>query len=666
MRDIKEKPQKPKIKGNAFKERRPMAKGNAAGRMGRLMKGRYLRERDKGRQEQEPSAVISAEEQVEQSVEGAVSSVRSAAAKGFVKTRQAVQAKHQAAKQDGQGAGHGDSPYREAAQPTTAPEHEQPQPVSEQHQPPSPGERMKQAFLKEKQAQAMQGGRMESPPPCATPDMQTARGSMAQVREPPAVSSHTSGNTADKLPAVWGRPQTAIKERPRSTAPAIKTRQAAAKRRPPAGTAAGNAAPAAPVPKAAKAPKPAKAAARAAAKQAVGKQAQARAKQLAVSRAKKAAQAAASLGRRAAQATAHAAASLIGAIAGAVGGAVLLILLCFIIMVAAVVASPFGIFFADQQKEPGAISPNAAVAQINVEYAARLAELQEGDYDSIQIHGGPPDWREVIAVFACKTAGADDGVDVTVFDKDRVERLRQVFWDMTPIRTEVEVIEHEDSTETILHIYIEAKTIDEMREEYHFTKYQNEALDALLEEMELLGGLLGDLSITQEDALALLENLPDDLSPERRAVIQHALTLVGKVNYFWGGKSLVLGWDSRWGTTQKVTAAGSSSTGTYRPYGMDCSGFVDWVFYNASGGEYIIGHGGGAASQHTYCTPISWEEAMPGDLVFYPGDSHVGIVGGRDANGNLLIIHCASGANNVVITGLQGFTSIGRPVYFGG
>lgn len=651
MRDIKEKPQKPKIKGNAFKERRPAAKANAAGRMGRLMKDRYLRERDKGRQEQEPNAVISAEEQVEQTAEGAVSSVRSAAAKGLVKTRQAVQAKRQAAKQaaqNGQGAGHGDnSPYREAEQPT-----------SEHRQPPSPGERMKQAFLKEKQAQAAQGGGAESPLPCSTPDGQTARGSTAQVRG----LSSISNSTADNLPAVRGRPQTAIKERPRSNAPAIKTRQAAAKRRPPAGTAAGNTASAA-VPNAAKT---AKAAARAAAKQAVGQQAQARAKQLAVSKAKKAAQAAASLGRRAAQATAHAAASLIGAIVGAVGGAVLLILLCFIIMVAAVVASPFGIFFADQQKEPGAISPSAAVAQVNVEYAARLAELQEGDYDSIQIHGNPPDWREVIAVFACKTAGADDGVDVTVFDEDRVERLRQVFWDMTPIRTKVEVIEHEDSTETILHIYIESKTIDDMREEYRFTNYQNEALDALLEEMELLGGLLGDLDITQEDALALLENLPDDLSPEREAVIRHALSLVGKVNYFWGGKSLVLGWDSRWGTTQKVTAAGSSTTGTYRPYGMDCSGFVDWVFYNASGGEYIIGHGGGAASQHSYCTPISWDEATPGDLVFYPGDSHVGIVGGRDESGNLLIIHCASGANNVVITGLQGFVSIGRPVYFGG
>ena len=152
MRDIKEKPQKPKIKGNAFKERRPTAKVNTAGRMGRLMKGRYLRERDKGRQEQEPNAVISAEEQVEQTAEGAVSFVRSAAAKGFVKTRQTVQAKRQAAKQaaqDGQGAGHGDSPYREAAQPTTAPEYGKSQAASEQRQPPSPGERMKQAFLKE-------------------------------------------------------------------------------------------------------------------------------------------------------------------------------------------------------------------------------------------------------------------------------------------------------------------------------------------------------------------------------------------------------------------------------------------------------------------------------------------------------------------------------------
>lgn len=89
---------------------------------------------------------------------------------------------------------------------------------------------------------------------------------------------------------------------------------------------------------------------------------------------------------------------------------------------------------------------------------------------------------------------------------------------------------------------------------------------------------------------------------------------------------------------------------------------MDWVFHNSLG--YVIGHGGGAASQHGYCEPISWSEALPGDLVFYPGDSHVGIFVGKDESGSPLIIHCASSQSNVVLTGLQGFTSIGRPDCF--
>ena len=52
---------------------------------------------------------------------------------------------------------------------------------------------------------------------------------------------------------------------------------------------------------------------------------------------------------------------------------------------------------------------------------------------------------------------------------------------------------------------------------------------------------------------------------------------------------------------------------------------VDWVFYNASGGTYVIGHGGGAYAQHTYCTDIPWSEAQPGDLAFYPEDEHIGL-----------------------------------------
>ena len=366
-------------------------------------------------------------------------------------------------------------------------------------------------------------------------------------------------------------------------------------------------------------------------------------------------------------------ASAVSSILSAGGGAVVLVLILTVSLVAAIVASPFGILFSNESREAGVVPISAAVAQVNYEYNERLEELQTADsYDSISVTGQSADWVEVLAVFAVKVAGSNDAdaADVATIDTDRIARLKAVFWDMTTIAHRIEVIDHPGSgdddgwTERNLYITITAKTAEEMKTAYHFNRNQIAALDELLEQRDLLRELIEDVYSVSRDTAALIRNLPEDLSPEREAVVRTACSLVGKVNYFWGGKSLVIGWDARWGELRQVTAAGSSTTGTYRPYGLDCSGFVDWVFYNATNGSYIIGHGGGATMQHSYCTDISWEDARPGDLVFYPDNSHVGIVGGRDANGELLIIHCASGYNNVVITGKEGFASIGRPQYY--
>ena len=166
-------------------------------------------------------------------------------------------------------------------------------------------------------------------------------------------------------------------------------------------------------------------------------------------------------------------------------------------------------------------------------------------------------------------------------------------------------------------------------------------------------------------ALEAWDRLPEDLSVERRMVGTYALALVNRVDYFWGGKSLVLGWDDRWGEMMEVTAEGDDTTGTERPYGLDCSGFVDWAFYNASGGSYIPGQGGGAAAQHGQCADIPWEEVQPGDLVFYPEDDHVGIAAGRDGQGRLLVVHCAAGTGGVTLSCSNGFTQAARPGWYG-
>ncbi len=510
---------------------------------------------------------------------------------------------------------------------------------------PKPQERMRQRARAEAQARHAGTGRVPAPP--------------HPERQPPAFT-HSKGNSSalpdnQSIDPIKERPRRSFapKEKPAGGAFIPKTRQAAAASKSTA--------------KAASAAAKGKTAARPMelAKRRVQRSAQRKLLQQSAKKTKTVVD----LSRKAAVMTAKAVSSLISALAGLLGGAFLIPIICLIVLVGGIIASPFGILFANEPT-PGAMPLNVAVGQLNMELSDSLEALQTGNYDSIDIQGHGPDWREVIAVFAAKTAGADNGVDVAALTADRVELLRAVFWDMCNITSEVETIDHpatdttEAWTEKKLHITIAAKTADDMRMEYGFSEYQNKALTELLAELATMDILLTDLSVSQEQARNILHDLPTDLSPERRAAVETACKLVGKVNYFWGGKSRVIGWDSRWGTIQKVWAAGSSTTGTYRPYGLDCSGFVDWVFYNISNGTYTIGHGGGAHFQHTYCTSITWAEAQPGDLVFYPEDSHVGIVGGWDADGNILIIHCSYGYNTVVITKQEGFTTIGRPLYY--
>lgn len=373
----------------------------------------------------------------------------------------------------------------------------------------------------------------------------------------------------------------------------------------------------------------------------------------------------------------RAATAAVSSILAAGGGLALFLVLLVVVVIGAIAASPFGILFSEENTTPDTVPVAAAVAQVYDDLNTQLAAIQTADsYDDITLVGAAPDWADILAVFAVKVAGTNgpDAADVVTIDADRIARLKNIFWDMCSITPHVETTHHPDSdpddevdnswTEKDLTITITAKTASDMASVYGFTAHQVSALDELLLQREVLLELAGNLTAISAATFKVLKDLPEDLPENREAVIRTACSLVGKVNYFWGGKSLAIGWDDRWGTFQKVEAEGDYTTGTYRPYGLDCSGFVDWVFYNATGGEYVIGHGGGVRRQHSYCEEITWDEAQAGDLAFYSDDSHVGIVVGCDEDGNVLVIHCSGSRNSVVVTNRMGFDIVARPLAF--
>lgn len=393
---------------------------------------------------------------------------------------------------------------------------------------------------------------------------------------------------------------------------------------------------------------------------------------------------AAKFSERLSKAVIHTAQAFVKSILAALGGmGAALVVFVIIAAVMAVVSTSFGIFFSTFDHTEGTKQVAQIVAETNYEFNQKVKEIENSvAYDSIVYHclpdGGSDllitNWTDVVAVFSARVSGdKNHALDVVTMDEKREKLLKETFWDMNELtyRTE-KIVRRHNGKKTVkikLHITLTSKKYSDMYEVYDFTKYQKQSAEELLkpEYAQMLSELIGAMDVTGNDveisdaALRdILQNLPEAVSEKRKATVKTAFSLVGKVSYFWGGKSSAIGWDSRWGTPKKVTAAGSNTTGMTIPYGLDCSGFVDWVFNNTFG--VVVGHGGGARSQYSYCRKISWAEAQPGDLVFYPDLGHVGIVAGYDGEGNVLIVHCS--LNGVVVTGRVGFTLVGRPEVF--
>lgn len=146
------------------------------------------------------------------------------------------------------------------------------------------------------------------------------------------------------------------------------------------------------------------------------------------------------------------------------------------------------------------------------------------------------------------------------------------------------------------------------------------------------------VALTDQELINYIAAL--DCNDTRKYILRTACSLVGKVSYFWGGKSPTRGWNEEWGTAKTVTSAGSTTTGTTRPYGLDCSGFMQWVFINAYGIDITAG----SSTQYANCTKLTESELQPGDLVFYVNDSgsiyHVAMFAGWQ-DGNMQIVHCS-------------------------
>ena len=168
----------------------------------------------------------------------------------------------------------------------------------------------------------------------------------------------------------------------------------------------------------------------------------------------------------------------------AAGGGAIIAVVLVLCLVGALLMSPLGIFFSDEDNGTSQ-TISSAVRAINQEYDAKVEELKIATpHDALSLSGSRATWVEILAVYAVKTVtDPTNGQEVITMDDEKKELLRQVFWDMNELSSFTSTVpgEGEEAEDTTtLHITVTAKTASEMADVYGFNTDQRQQLAELL------------------------------------------------------------------------------------------------------------------------------------------------------------------------------------------
>ena len=323
----------------------------------------------------------------------------------------------------------------------------------------------------------------------------------------------------------------------------------------------------------------------------------------------------------------------------AAGGTTALLVIVILCMVAMVAGSAFGIFFAAEPTGDG-VSVAQAITELNEEYQERLQEIEgEEEYDRQEIESNDGSyaiaWQDVLAVFAARTSGAEDGAPVAYLDEENLERLRSTLWDMNEVdyrtetqRHEVDVpdedgnVATETVSETVLVIELTHRSPEEMRDEYRFNARQDEYLTLLLAEdtTALWGDLLGGFAMGELGGEILTPGSDTTLGG---GALQWPLPVAGTITSPQGYR------------TDPITGEVSYHSGTdiAVPEGTPILAAADGTVTIANaldswGGSYgyhvKLDHGGGLTTLYAHCSSIcvtAGQQIKAGQVIAYVGQT---------------------------------------------
>lgn len=178
------------------------------------------------------------------------------------------------------------------------------------------------------------------------------------------------------------------------------------------------------------------------------------------------------------------------------GGWVAVLVVVIICMIAMICSSVFGIFFSNEKSTTNGKTMSSVITEINKDFTNKITDIQKNNaHDDYEINSHRTQWKDVLSVYAVLVTNGDEQSDVMILDDKKIQKLKDIFWEMNEIssnvkeeKREIEIIEDDGTTKKqeekrkILYIDIKGKTVEEMIEKYHFNNEQKEQLAEIRKE----------------------------------------------------------------------------------------------------------------------------------------------------------------------------------------
>ena len=186
------------------------------------------------------------------------------------------------------------------------------------------------------------------------------------------------------------------------------------------------------------------------------------------------------------------------------GGVVASIAIVIICLVGLLVTSVFGIFFSSEDTGNN-IKMNECILELNNSMELKINNLKNTIlHDEVIIISDKADWKDILALYSVRLSNGDNRQDVMIVTPEKKEILKEIFWDINFITTELKTEEYtspsigslettpiypttnnqrpnlndntnntnDNSTKKVLYIYINQKPVSELKLKYNFNENQ--------------------------------------------------------------------------------------------------------------------------------------------------------------------------------------------------